>query len=131
MHCSRLLFSSNIGFKPLLLNAVKGGMKLIFTLHALFILGSKIWCQDTIRFQRDYLAGTYDASGKFMGGTETSWLVAHKNQLFAGIGYWKDAPGADPQPGAQILVKACHNCAWEAEISFGHPAYLGLEALSC
>ena len=60
-----------------------------------------------------------------MGGTETSWLIAHKGQVFAGIGYWKDNPVNDPQPGPQILRKSCSVCPWQVDISFGHPKYLG------
>jgi hypothetical protein len=91
---------------------------------------SQAQSQDTFLFQKNYTPGTLDGSGQFMGGTETSWLIAHKGQVFAGIGYWKDNPVNDPQPGPQILRKSCSVCPWQVDISFGHPKYLGLEAMA-
>lgn len=71
-----------------------------------------------VRFTRDYVPGTRDAKGKFMGGTETMRLVAHDGKLFAGNGFWTDRPGDDPRPGAQILVKRGPNEPWEVSQSF-------------
>lgn len=74
--------------------------------------------ESSISFAPDYVAGTYDANGEFMGGTETMRMTAHEGLLFAGIGYWTDQPGDDPRPGAQILVKRGKNEAWEVCQSF-------------
>ena len=71
-----------------------------------------------IRFARDYVAGSRDANGNFLGGTETIHLVAHDGSLFAGNGYWTDQPGDDPRPGAQILRKDGPDAAWQEERNF-------------
>lgn len=72
----------------------------------------------SVAFKRDYQAGTKDARGQFMGGTETMRLAAHDEKLFAALGYWTDQPGDDPSPGAQILVKRGPDAAWELDRSF-------------
>ena len=71
-----------------------------------------------IGFCRDYVAGSLDVNGRFLGGTETMHLVAHKGKLFAGNGYWTDQPGDDPRPGAQILRKDGPDAEWQEEQSF-------------
>jgi acetyl esterase/lipase len=72
----------------------------------------------SVAFSRDYVAGTKDRRGQYMGGTETMRLAAHNGMLFAGVGYWTDRPGPDPRPGAQILVKRGPNQPWEVERNF-------------
>jgi hypothetical protein len=72
----------------------------------------------SVAFERDYQAGTKDARGQFMGGTETMRLAAHGGKLFAALGYWTDQPGDDPSPGAQILVKRGPDAGWELDRSF-------------
>jgi acetyl esterase/lipase len=72
----------------------------------------------TVRFQQDYVAGTKDRNGKFMGATETMRLLSHDGMLFAGLSYWTDQPGNDPSPGAQILVKRGKDQPWEVDASF-------------
>jgi len=71
-----------------------------------------------VAFTRDYQAGTKDARGQFMGGTEAMRLAAHDGKLFAALGYWTDQPGDDPSPGAQILVKRGPDAAWELDRNF-------------
>ncbi|MEM6917175.1 MAG: alpha/beta hydrolase, partial [Verrucomicrobiota bacterium] len=71
-----------------------------------------------VTFQQDYVAGTRDAAGEFLGGTETMHLVAHKGMLFAGNGYWTDQPGDDPRPGAQILRKDGPDTGWQLDRNF-------------
>jgi hypothetical protein len=71
-----------------------------------------------ITFTRDYIAGTKDRHGQFMGGTETMRLAAHNGMLFAALGFWTDQPGNDPRPGAQILVKRGPDSAWELDRNF-------------
>jgi len=72
----------------------------------------------SVAFTRDYQAGTKDARGQFMGGTETMRLAAHDGKLFAALGYWTDQPGDAPSPGAQILVKRGPDAAWELDRNF-------------
>lgn len=72
----------------------------------------------SIRFEFDYSAGSRDAAGRFMGGTETMRLVAHTGRLFAGLSYWTDEPGDDPRPGAQILVKEGPDDGWKVSQNF-------------
>jgi hypothetical protein len=71
-----------------------------------------------VDFSRDYVPGTRDAKGRFMGGTETMRLVAHDGKLFAGLSYWTDQRGDDPRPGAQILVKRGPETPWEVSREF-------------
>ena len=71
-----------------------------------------------VDFSRDYVPGTRDAKGRFMGGTETMRLVAHDGKLFAGLSYWTDQRGDDPRPGAQILVKRGPETPWEVSQDF-------------
>lgn len=70
-----------------------------------------------LRFTMDYVAGSVDGAGQFMGGTEMMNIVAHDGMLFAGNGYWTDVPGSDPSPGAQILVKKGPAAPWDVEVS--------------
>ncbi len=75
-------------------------------------------------WQVSYAAGTWDAAGNYMGGTETMNLVAHKGRLYAGVGYWMDLPysrskGDEPWTGAQILVKDSSNSDWRVEHNLG------------
>ena len=72
-----------------------------------------------LEFAVSYLAGTNDAGGNFMGGTELINMVAHQEKIFAGNGYWKDVPGSDPSPGPQILSLASSQGTWKVEKSFG------------
>jgi len=63
-----------------------------------------------IAYSADYLAGTRDSAGNFLGGTEIMNLVSHGGKLYAGVGYWMDLPYLKnkenyPWTGAQILVK--------------------------
>jgi hypothetical protein len=62
-----------------------------------------------LQFTQDYVPGTRDVNGKWMGGTEALNMAVHNNRLYAGIGYWQDIPlyedkPGDPWVGAQILV---------------------------
>ena len=80
-----------------------------------------------VRFTSDYVSGTRDRNGRFMGGTETMRIVAHDGSLFAGIGYWTDQPGDDPRPGAQILRKDGPDKEWQVESDF--PGALRVNAM--
>jgi len=80
-----------------------------------------------VRFTSDYVSGTRDRNGRFMGGTETMRIVAHDGRLFAGIGYWTDQPGDDPRPGAQILRKDGPDKEWQMESDF--PGALRVNAM--
>ncbi|WP_013630085.1 alpha/beta hydrolase fold domain-containing protein [Rubinisphaera brasiliensis] len=80
-----------------------------------------------VEFKRDYVAGSIDVNGEFMGGTETMRIVAHDGKLFAGNGYWTDQPGDDPRPGAQILRKDGSDQPWQVERSF--PRALRISAM--
>ena len=69
-------------------------------------------------FTRDYIPGTRDANGQFMGGTEAMWLAGHEGKLFAAIGYGQDQPGDDPKPGAQVLRKDTADGPWLVDQEF-------------
>jgi acetyl esterase/lipase len=80
-------------------------------------------------FDVDYPVGTTNADGDYLGGTETSLLTTHDGALYAGMGYWKDEPGADPAPGAQVLVKESPESGWSVDLALG-PEFESVEALT-
>ena len=53
-----------------------------------------------------------------MGGTEIRTLVGHAGKLFAGNGYWEDAPGPEGVQGAEILVLDAPNGRWRVDHVF-------------
>lgn len=73
---------------------------------------------DALSFTRDFTPGVIDSGGNYIGGTETSALVAHQGKLYAAMGFWKDTPGADPSNGAQVLVKDSVDAAWRLDLAF-------------
>jgi len=86
-----------------------------------------------LKFSKDYFPGTRDASGQWMGGSETMCLLAHQGKLFAGLGYWMDVPygkakGDEPWTGAQVLVKDSAAAPWRVDLNFGAD-YLRTESL--
>ncbi len=81
-----------------------------------------------LQFTQDYSPGTQDATGQFTGGTEALWLAGFHGKLYAGIGYGQDQPGADPQPGAQIICKDAADQPWRVDHAFG-PGFMRIEAL--
>ncbi|MFK8183940.1 MAG: alpha/beta hydrolase [Phormidesmis sp.] len=81
-----------------------------------------------LSFTKDYFPGTNDANGQFMGGTENNHLIVHDGKLWAGMGYWRDEPGNDPSPGAQVLVKASAASDWAVDNSWG-PGYVRVDAM--
>jgi len=70
-------------------------------------------------FQASYVAGSHDAAGSYMGGTELRVLAAHKGRLYAGNGYWEDRPGLEGPQGAQILVLEQGGRGWRVDHVFG------------
>jgi hypothetical protein len=87
-----------------------------------------------LTFSKDYNAGTKDASGQFMTGTETMRLLGHERKLFAGLDAWMDIPynepraeGKTPWTGPQVLVKESAAGPWRADISF--PYAIRLEGM--
>ncbi len=105
---------------------------LVFVLFA----GPALAQQPAPVFTPSYVAGTRDTAGRFMGGTETRTLVAHGGKLFAGNGYWKDVPGPEGAPGAQVLVLDNPQAAWRVDASFddilpgGRRRHLAISALA-
>ena len=69
-------------------------------------------------FAVSFQAGSRDAAGKLMGGTELRNLAAHDGKLYAGVETWMDRPGDDPAIGAQILVLDHAGGAWRLEHEF-------------
>lgn len=93
---------------------------IVSTTLVMFTIALSALCRDAgaeapWRFERSYLAGTRDVNGRFMGGTETMRLVAHREMLFAGISYWTDRPDQltdAPWPGAQTIVTKGPESEW-------------------
>ena len=62
-------------------------------------------------------AGTTDANGVRMSGTETMNITSHKGKLFAGTSMWMES---DPSlRGCQVLVKESANSEWKVDHTFG------------
>ncbi len=78
-----------------------------------------IGSQPASAFEPTFFAGGLDPQQQFLGGTEVLSLVPHNGALFAGVGYWKDVPGAEPSPGAQILRKDSEDGPWVQDARFG------------
>ncbi len=74
---------------------------------------------DSAGFVPSFIAGSQDAAGRFMGGTEMRVLTAHAGRLYAGNGYWEDRPGSEGPQGAQILVLDQPGGPWRVDHSFG------------
>jgi hypothetical protein len=69
-------------------------------------------------FEPSYVAGTRDAPGRFMGGTELRNLAVHNGKLYAGLGYWEDRPGFEGPQSATILVLDGPTASWRVEHVF-------------
>jgi len=69
-------------------------------------------------FTLSYAAGSRDAAGRFMGGTELRNLAAYQGKFYAGVGYWEDRPGVEGRQGAAILVLDAPAAAWRVEHVF-------------
>jgi hypothetical protein len=72
------------------------------------------------QFTKSYTAGTKDAEGNFMGGTEMRVLSTHKGILFGGIETWMDdtTGTCDPFIGAQIMRLESPNGQWRLDRHF-------------
>lgn len=87
-------------------------------------------------YEVSYVAGVRDAAGRFLGGTELRSLVAHRDRIYAGIGYWEDRPGLEGRQGAAIAVLDSAKAAWRVERVFdermpdGRPRHLAISAFS-
>lgn len=92
--------------------------------------------QPATGFVSSYVAGSRDAAGRLMGGTEMRALAAHGGRLFAGNGYWDDRPGPDGTPGAQVLVLDGPGAKWRVDTAFddrlpgGRRRHMAVSALS-
>ena len=64
------------------------------------------------------MAGSRDAAGRFMGGTEMRLLTAHAGKLYAGNGYWEDQPGPEGRQGPEILVLDGPGARWRVDHVF-------------
>ena len=69
-------------------------------------------------FEVSFAPGARDQAGTFMGGTEIRSLVGHAGKLFAGNGYWEDAPGPEGVQGAEILVLDGPDRRWRVDHAF-------------
>lgn len=87
-------------------------------------------------FTKDYNAGTKDASGQFMAGTETMRILAHQGKLFAGLDDWTDKPywtrsgNQAPWTGPQVIVKDSATAPWRVDVSFPTGHALRIEGLT-
>jgi hypothetical protein len=69
-------------------------------------------------FQPSFIAGSRDAVGRYLGGTEMRLLASHGGRLYAGNGYWQDRPGTEGRQGAQILVLDAPGARWRVDHAF-------------
>ena len=74
--------------------------------------------EPVLAFDVSYAAGSRDAPGQVMGGTEIRDLAVQDGRLFAANGYWMDK--ADPTgPGPRILVLDAAGQPWRVDHEFG------------
>ena len=110
--------------------------------HTFALAAALIACINTAAAQQpaadfvpSYVAGTRDAAGRLMGGTEIRALAVHGGKLFAGNGYWEDRPGPEGTPGAQVLVLDGPGAKWRVDVAFedllpgGRRRHLAVSAL--
>jgi hypothetical protein len=90
----------------------------LLVLLAVSVPGRSQTFEDLV-FTRDYTPGSLDAAGRYMGGTDTMFLLPHAGRLWAGISYWNDVPSGDPTPGPQILVRDAYDAGWRVDTGFG------------
>jgi hypothetical protein len=103
-------------------------LRLIITCGLLCVGVAWAFAQPAVSpFQISYVAGTRDAAGRFMGGTELMNFAVHDGRLYAGMGYWEDRPGTDPRSGAQVVVRDGPSAPWHSDHVF--PGTLRLNAL--
>lgn len=100
-------------------------MKKILPLLLLaFFLSTQAHSEDR-PFRLSWKSGSYDAAGKYLGGTEVVHLVPHKGKLFASTGVWMDLPyhrteGEQPWSGSQILRLDSADGKWQLEKQLPH-----------
>ncbi len=88
--------------------------------YFLLILGIFVLSNLNAQFTKSFTAGTRDANGNFMGGTEMRVLATHKGMLFGGIETWKDdtTGTCDPFIGAQIMRLENPTGQWKLDKHF-------------
>ena len=90
-------------------------MKKYIFLILFVVINAQVW-------ETSFIAGTFDDSNNFMGGSEVLQLVSHKNKLFASISYWQDESniwygGTNPNIGwSQILSLNSQNEDWSVDL---------------
>ena len=92
-----------------------------------FILGALLFSfLSAQEWEQSFIAGNFDINGLFMGGSEVLNLVAHKNKLFASIGYWEDENniwygGNDLNLGwSQIICLENEDDSWQVDFDLGY-----------
>ena len=79
------------------------------------IINAQVW-------ESSFVAGAFDDSNNFMGGSEVLQLVSHKNKLFASISYWQDESniwygGSNSNIGwSQIISLDSPNEDWSVDL---------------
>lgn len=82
-----------------------------------------------LEFTRDWIPGTRDSDGNWMGGTETVHLVVHDRKLFASIGAWNANREATGYVGPMVLVKEKADGLWKVDYHAG-PRSVRIAALT-
>ena len=90
-------------------------MKKYIFLILFVVINAQVW-------ETSFIAGTFDDSNNFMGGSEVLQLVSHKNKLFASVSYWQDESniwygGSNPDIGwSQIISLNSPNEDWSVDL---------------
>jgi hypothetical protein len=84
-----------------------------------------------LAFTRSWNAGTHDAAGRRMNGTEVVHLVSHGGRLFAGTSLWMEQAG-DIDRACQVLVLDAAGGNWRVDHTFaaGNPRLTGLRSVT-
>ena len=91
-------------------------MKKIILLSLFVLINAQVW-------ENSFIAGGYDGSNYFMGGSEVLHLVSHKSKIFASISYWQDESniwygGNNSNIGwSQIISLDSPNSTWSVDFN--------------
>ncbi len=84
----------------------------------IFFLSVCIANADAQTWINNYIAGTTDVNGQFMGGNEIMQIVAHKGKLYAGNSYWQEFDTVRNPRSCEILRKDNTSANWQVDKNF-------------
>jgi len=102
--------------KSNLMNGVTIGIILLISTFNICV--AQVW-------EKSFEAGTTDANGHYMGGSQLMHLTSYKGSLYASVSYWMDSRcpyygGTDPNTGwGQVIRLDSANGDWVVDLEMG------------